>query len=247
MPDSGGRKALLQRARIIAIARDALVRGGLDRFVFREIAALAGMKVGNLQYYFKTREDLLEAVFRSDFDRVRVALLAGAAQTSIAGGGDDGAPDAGMLGELAAAFVSQWITDDRNVCIALSVLAAHEDRFAALYEELYQSFYADMAELLRPFAPQDSDEALLERARLIACVLDGACTQTRIPGPQTKREADNKLMDGVSALVIAIASGKGLPGSRSGRAAKSAPRTRATNKNTKTANKAGATRRTARK
>jgi AcrR family transcriptional regulator len=192
-----GRKGLAQRARILGVAREVLVAGGLDRLKLREIAALAGISIGNLQYYFKTREDLLEALFRADFEAIGTALEVVALSSEPA--------TVSFLATLCTQLVAQWTTDDRNVCIALTVLAAHEERFAKLYEELYQRVYEDLSEVLRPFAPTDSKAALMEKARLIASVLDGASAQARIPGRPAKRAADRRLLDGVHALVVAIA------------------------------------------
>ena len=54
------------RARILAEARRALIVEGLDGLVMREVAAACGIKLGNLQYYFPTREVLLTEVIRSE-------------------------------------------------------------------------------------------------------------------------------------------------------------------------------------
>ena len=56
-------------AELIGIARDLLVEGGLDTFAMRTVAARAGMRLGNLQYYYATRDDLLEEVIRTEFER----------------------------------------------------------------------------------------------------------------------------------------------------------------------------------
>jgi len=56
------------RTRILATARDTLATRGLEGFVMREIAKRAVMQLGNLQYYFPTRGDLLEAVIRTEFE-----------------------------------------------------------------------------------------------------------------------------------------------------------------------------------
>ncbi len=47
------------------MARKRLIEEGYNHFVLREIAAQCGMTIGNLQYYFRTRELLLEAVTRT--------------------------------------------------------------------------------------------------------------------------------------------------------------------------------------
>ena len=63
------RKGELRRAEILAAARQLLVDDGYDRFVLREIANRVGVMLGNLQYYYPTRDDLLEAVVRAEFEQ----------------------------------------------------------------------------------------------------------------------------------------------------------------------------------
>ena len=58
----------VSRARILATAREILADSGLERFAMREIAKRADMGLGNLQYYFPTRDDLLEAVIEVEFE-----------------------------------------------------------------------------------------------------------------------------------------------------------------------------------
>ena len=52
------------RQRILDTARTLLEEEGLERFILREIAKRADMGLGNLQYYFPARDDLLDACER---------------------------------------------------------------------------------------------------------------------------------------------------------------------------------------
>ncbi|QNE21041.1 TetR/AcrR family transcriptional regulator [Kribbella qitaiheensis] len=63
-----------RREAVLRVARDVLVKEGYDQFVLRRVAAAAEMKLGNLQYYFATRDDLLEAVIRAQFEPDLTAL-----------------------------------------------------------------------------------------------------------------------------------------------------------------------------
>ncbi len=47
---------------IIAAGRQLIVEGGAGDFSMRKVASAAGMSLGNLQYHFKTRDDLLEGM-----------------------------------------------------------------------------------------------------------------------------------------------------------------------------------------
>ena len=103
----------------MALARSVLVEEGLDRFVLRHIAARAGMTVGNLQYYFPTRDDLLAAVVEAELDRDLAAL-----RPIISGSDRD-------LAEAAESLVCNWCDGGSNVYAAVALLAFHHERFRA--------------------------------------------------------------------------------------------------------------------
>ena len=57
------------RGKVIAVARRILVNEGYEGFGFRKIASEAGITAGNLQYYFKSKRDLLSAVLLEEMHR----------------------------------------------------------------------------------------------------------------------------------------------------------------------------------
>src|SRR5581483_6592876 len=59
---SGGAKGLEARARILASAEPLFARKGFAATTAREIADGAGMALGNLYNYFRTKEAIFEAV-----------------------------------------------------------------------------------------------------------------------------------------------------------------------------------------
>jgi AcrR family transcriptional regulator len=52
-----------QRERILAAAEDLLVENGVERTRLRDVAAAAGVSIGTVQYYFATRDRLVEELF----------------------------------------------------------------------------------------------------------------------------------------------------------------------------------------
>lgn len=207
MPTTYGAKGRARRAELVELGRRALVEGGLDAVVLRELAARAGMTLGNLQYYFRSRDDLLEAIvcdaFAADLDAVRTV-----ATPSSLPPGDGGAPGGGVdLDELADRLHAQWAGDAGAVFGALALLARHERRFAALHQELYASFTAALVEVLRRFDPGADDAALGVRARLVTAVLDGLALQVVGAEPDECRAAEPAWAAG-KALVAALAAGR---------------------------------------
>lgn len=168
MARGSGRKGESRRAEILAAARRVLVEHGYDRFVLREIAARVGVMLGNLQYYFATRDDLLEAVIRAEFaaNHAEIAVIAN-------GPGDAGA----RLAAITRHLIAVWARDGGRVYAVMSFLALHHDRFRALHREIYAAFYESLLPVLRELRPRASRSELVETARLVTTVIDGALVQ----------------------------------------------------------------------
>ena len=185
---------------VIDVARRVLVKDGLDRFVLREIATRAGMKLGNLQYYFATRSDLLEAVIRAEFDR-DVAAVRGVAQDTV----DASKPD-DELATLSEALLGTWLTDGgATVFATLSLLSYHDDRFRRLNHEIYEAFYRELGDVIRRLDASIGETEVRARARLITAVIDGVAVQTHAAaGNESTR---TELLGRADALLMSIASG----------------------------------------
>ena len=61
MTDSGARQGLGKRERLVTSARGLLHRQGVERTTIAEVADAAGVPPGNVYYYFKTKDELVEA------------------------------------------------------------------------------------------------------------------------------------------------------------------------------------------
>jgi len=165
------RKGEARRAEILGAARAVLVDEGLDRFVLREIAARVGLVLGNLQYYYATRDDLLEAVVRAEFARNQAEVAAIAAGRGAA---------TGRLAAITRHLIDVWARSGGRVYAAMSLLALHQPRFRALHREIYLAFYESLLPVLREIRPDARRPELLGVARLVATLIDGALVQ--VPG-----------------------------------------------------------------
>lgn len=168
VPRGSGQKGDQRRAEILAVARRLLVEDGYDRFVLREIAARVGVMLGNLQYYYATRDDLLEALIRAEFAANQTEV---AAITAGPGTADT------KLASVTRHLIAVWARDGGRVYAVMSFLALHHDRFRALHREIYAAFYESLIPVLREMRPRASRAELLETARLVTTVIDGALVQ----------------------------------------------------------------------
>src|SRR5918911_994558 len=72
----GGRasNALGKRERLVAAACDVLYRQGVQRTTLAHIAEAADVPLGNVYYYFKTKDDIVDAVVRTQAQQIESTL-----------------------------------------------------------------------------------------------------------------------------------------------------------------------------
>jgi AcrR family transcriptional regulator len=65
-----------KRERLVAAACDLVYRHGVARTTLADIAQAADVLVGNMYYYFKTKDDIVAAVVRTHADQLTSAIAA---------------------------------------------------------------------------------------------------------------------------------------------------------------------------
>jgi len=68
--------AATKRDRLIAAARQTVYQQGIEKTTLADIATAAGIPVGNVYYYFKTKNDIIEAVVDSHLREAGALLQA---------------------------------------------------------------------------------------------------------------------------------------------------------------------------
>ena len=158
------------RARILTEARSALILGGLDGLVLREVAAACGIKLGNLQYYFPTREALLMEVIRSEA-RLDVDVIKARGEAL---------EPAAALRALVTELNSRWRGDGAAVFATLTALALHRPEFRTLRNEIYGDFYAVLEPVIAAIDPGAGRQEVALRARLVTALIDGSPLQVDV-------------------------------------------------------------------
>lgn len=170
-------KGARRRLEVLEAARALLIDGGLDRFSMRGVAESMDTKLANVQYYFPTRDDLLEAVVDaesvSDLDALQ--LHDGAARDE--------------LRRIVALLLSRWFADPGRVYLPLGVLAQRDDRFARAAERIWARFYAALVPVVQRVAPDVTAEEAHARAVMITSLIDGASFQPYPSAGPSSREA----------------------------------------------------------
>jgi AcrR family transcriptional regulator len=176
----------------VTLAGAGLVVAGPDAFVLREVAKRAGIRLGNLQYYFTTREALLAAVIEAEAaEDLEVLRTAVAAREE---------PKA-RLQAFCHAIIDRWLGDSGRVFVALMALAQQNAVFAALHEQVYRNFHAALEPILRALDPKAGPDETAIRAMLVTALIDGAPVQVL-------HERRQGFVDRVAALALEIGLGQ---------------------------------------
>lgn len=153
---------------IVAAARQRLIGHGIDKFALREIADSLGIKLSNLQYYFKTRESLVFQVLEEEAARDR-ATIEIHQHTS-----KDGAD---TFREIVQDLATRWRGDSGVLFSTLSTLAIHNKEYRKLYRSIYADFYRALEGPIKSLNANLSESELALRVRLITALIDGAPMQ----------------------------------------------------------------------
>lgn len=158
-------------AHLLAATAQLIASGGLAAVSIRAVAAAAGVSLAQVQYYFHSKDALVEAAFAWTSDRF-LAELAGVV---------DCPPSLPRLRQL----VDRWLPLDQaredrvRVWLAFVATAAGNESMAGQSAEMDESvrawFAADLRELVAQEAAQ-VDDPEVTAAQLLALV-DGVCSQ----------------------------------------------------------------------
>ena len=161
-------KGEARRAAIMAEARRGLLEDGYPAVSLRMIASTLGISIGNLQYYFATKDDLIEAVIAAETDK-----------------------PIGFLWEIA------WVPENADQCIRKAVesllrhfasdagkfyaiaefLALHNPRYARLKADGYAFVLGYVVQVVGVMAPHLAPASRAGLARILVALIDGASLQ----------------------------------------------------------------------
>ena len=164
-------KGQLTSDRIAAAARNKLVEDGFDALVMRELAEALQMKLGNLHYYYATKDDLVLSVLEAEAQIDLEAIAEGITQHN-----DAETAFRAIVGNL----VARWRGQSGMLFLALNNLAAHNEMYRQLYNRIYLRFYDALEGLLKEMNPALTGEEISLRVRLITALIDGSSMQIRV-------------------------------------------------------------------
>jgi AcrR family transcriptional regulator len=184
-----------RRKQIIEAGLALLREDGLSGLTQPRIAARTGLRQSHLTYYYPTRAALVSAVARAAVD------LQGAAAKALVGRIDS----IGQAGKVIAEASGKH--ENTRVLVALNQAAEQEPDVRDLFNELSDTFFAEIASLLETLGMQSSPENvdLLHALFVGLSVIDLATCR---PDQRARSEA---ALDLVFTLLSHVPKGKQKP------------------------------------
>jgi AcrR family transcriptional regulator len=140
---------------IVAAGRQLLLDSGAGDFSMRKVASAAGMSLGNLQYHFKTRDDLLEGMldwFVYEYTRDLGEL------------GSVEIQDASGLSILIRQILEEESGEEEFPFIRALLILTNEKRMTAKLDEYFGGLYDIFRKALARIADIDEESHSAHRA-----------------------------------------------------------------------------------
>ena len=183
--------------KILQAATDLLIDSGYHNFSLRKVADAVGIRLGNLQYYFPTKDSLVEALldrtiqaYVEDFENLR----------------KQGTPR-----EQFRAIIAEVITDlgTRETTLffpELWSLSNHEDNITRLMDDMYAKYRKVLAEVIAELNPDLSEAQIHRLALFMSCSMEGHTVFIGHEKPWTA-ETDNIIEMATQSFLWLIESG----------------------------------------
>jgi len=186
-------------ARIVLAARELLMTGGYAQFSMRNVAARAGLHLANVQYYYKTREDLVKALLDDTGERYRSSYE----ELRAKGPADREARFKAVvefnLKDIATAetrryFIQLW-----------ALLTEIDGRVGHLMNDLYAIDIQQLSDCIADLVPDADAAEVRRRASILAAMIEGMVV---VRGAHSRNPAElKKLMARAQGMAMQIALG----------------------------------------
>lgn len=168
--------------KILLAARTVLINEGSSGFSVRKVAAEADVRLNGVQYYYKTKVDLIAALFDGYLEEYQAGMA-----ELIANCGDG---KAGLHTFIENCLTTEASPEELKLTVAFTALAEQEEVFSqrlnSLFDALYQSFITFLAHAC---GKSPDDELVIDGASLLLPYINGYGLVYNNIGRDAKRSA----------------------------------------------------------
>lgn len=160
---------------LLGIARRLFIDGGYAEMTMRRVADEAGISLSNVQHYFPTRENLLQALLESVMNSYDPAYLNEASELT---------PRAKL--ESAVRYLLQDIKNPESEKLFVEIwsLATRDPIGREIFDRMYSHHRANLARLVAATNPALDERTAQQRAALLAMQIEGLMLLTSEGKPQ---------------------------------------------------------------
>ena len=169
--------------RILRAAIRLFIKAGGSGFTTRGVAKEAGLSLGAVQHFFRTREQLVEAMLEQFLSEYRQAYDRLAAELPFTG-------EARLMGALDYLVADAWRPDARRFFFKLYALSCHSRFVARLFNQVYAHHRRRIAGLIGAARPNLSEQQCYDFALEVAALLEGLMIYTA-PGARSVRSREH--------------------------------------------------------
>lgn len=191
-------KGNVRREAIEAEARQLLLEKGYPGVSLRTIASQLGISLGNLQYYFPTKDDLVEAVIASEAQKPIEMLDA------INWDPDDAS---GAISRAVGSLLRYYASEAGRFYAIMESLALHDPRYARLKAEGYARVFNHVERLAGLMTPHLAPDRRTGLAQVLVALIDGASLQLQFSRGNTQGEGVDALIKDVSTAIDQLLKG----------------------------------------
>ena len=155
-----------KRQQIISVARSIIDEQGYQELSFNHIAKQLGVRKSNVQYYFPSKQSLINALIEEAKNYTDRELFRGEAEYDID-------PEKTFLRYVSDCVGSLYKNSARNFFRNLFWLATYDDKIAEDVKELYQTYIDDLTRLIKLLNPYITVEEARSRATVIVSLYEG--------------------------------------------------------------------------
>ncbi|WP_339674140.1 TetR/AcrR family transcriptional regulator [Dasania marina] len=167
-PDNVGKtiKGNSKRQQILVIARKIIDEQGYQELSFNHIASQLEVRKSNVQYYFPSKQSLMNALIDEARNYTDKDLFRGEADLDID-------PEKTFMRYVSDCVGSLFKSSDRNFFRNLFWLATYDDKIADDVKQLYKAYIDDLTRLITLLNPYISIEECRAKATIIVSLYEG--------------------------------------------------------------------------
>lgn len=169
--------------RVVQAAIRLFIEAGGSGFTTRGVAKEAGLSLGAVQHFFRTRDQLMEAMLEQFLSEYRQAYDRLATELPFNG-------EARLMGALDYLVADAWRPDARRFFFNLYALSCHSPFVARLFNQVYSHHRRRIAGFIGAARPNLSEQQCYDFALEVAALLEGLMIYTA-PGAQSVRSREH--------------------------------------------------------